>query len=378
MVPQIAVITGDDVLIDQFRTRRIQPVKITLGDLEGYARVSDAPRSIVIDLRGITQVPPAVPVFCRHHPAARVAFVVKALEPAFMLEAMRAGVSELIPEPITAQVLDDALRRLISEDGDETTGRLIAFVGAKGGVGTTMLAVNTAASLAKSAKNEILLADMHIGFGDAAIMLGVEPRFSVVNALENSHKVDASFFEGLVEKTSSGVHLLASGSDSHGPPVDETRLRALLDAAVRAYKVTVVDMPRNDGAALNALDAAAKIAVVTTHELSSLRHAGQLADRLRQRYGSSRIVVVLNRADRNSTISDTDLERAVGGAVVHRLPSDYRTVIDALNSGEPYVIEAQGRLTIAQRSLAADLAGEPKERTERPSGGLTRLMLRRT
>jgi MinD-like ATPase involved in chromosome partitioning or flagellar assembly len=68
----------------------------------------------------------------------------------------------------------------------------------------------------------------------------------------------------------------------------------------------------------------------------------------------------------------------VGGAVVHRLPSDYRTVIDALNSGEPYVIEAQGRLTIAQRSLAADLAGEPKERPERPSGGLTRLMLRRT
>ena len=377
-MPQIAVITGDDALLDQFRTRRVQPVKITLGDLEGYARASDAPRSVVIDLRGITQVPPAVPAFCRHHPTASVAFVVKSLEPAFMLEAMRAGVSELIPEPITAQVLDDALRRLMADDEDDSTGRLIAFVGAKGGVGTTTLAVNTAAALAKSARNEVLLADLHVGLGDAAIMLGVEPRFSVANALENAHKVDASFFEGLVEKTSSGVHLLGSGSDGHAPVVDESRLRALIDAAVRAYRITVVDVPRNDGAVLNALDAAAKIAVVTNHELASLRHAGQLADRLRQRYGGSRIVVVLNRADRNSTISDSDLERAVGGAVSHRLPSDYRTVIDALNSGEPFVVEAQGRLAAAQRSLAADLAGELKERPSRPSGGLTRLMLRRT
>ena len=375
---QIAVITGDDALIDQFRARRVQPVKITFGDLEGFARISEAPRSVVIDLRGSTQISPTVGLFCRHHPAARVAFVVKTLDPAFMLEAMRAGVSEIIPEPITAQGLDEALRRLTAEDVEESIGRVIGFVGAKGGVGTTTLAVNTAASLAKSAKNDVLLADLHIGLGDAAILLGVEPRFSIVDALENAHKVDASFFEGLVEKTTSGVHLLASGSDSRGQSVDESRLRALLDAAVRAYKITVVDVPRNDVAILNALDAAARIAVVTTHELGSLRHAGQLADRLRQRYGGSRITIVLNRTDRNSTISDADLERAVGGAVGHRIPSDYRTAIDALNNGEPFVIDAQSRLTPAQRSLAADLAGEPRAREDRAATGLTRLMLRRT
>jgi pilus assembly protein CpaE len=125
----------------------------------------------------------------------------KSLDPTLMLEAMRAGVTECIAEPITGQVLEDALGRLLAEEIAEPAGQVYAFIGAKGGVGTSTLAVNTAVSLARVQKAEALLIDLHAGYGDDALLLGTEPRFSVVDALDNVHKVDASFFSGIIEKT---------------------------------------------------------------------------------------------------------------------------------------------------------------------------------
>jgi pilus assembly protein CpaE len=375
-VTQIAIITDDDSLVDQFRARRVTPVRITLSELEACG-IDDAPRAVVVDLRRSGHLPSAVPVFCRLHPSARVALVVKALEPAFMLEAMRAGASECIPEPISPQALDDALRRMLADAATEGSGQLIALVGAKGGVGTTTLAVNTAAALAKVSGGDVLLVDVNIGRGDAALLLGADPRFSTADALENVHKVDASFLSGVVEKTASGVHLLSSGTDRLLPAIDEDRLRALLDMAARTYRVTVLDVPRADPAILNTLDMATRLGVVTTQELASLRHAGPLADSLRQRYGAARVTVILNRGDRDSVIPHADVERATGGSVTHRIPSDYRAATEAVNAGRPFVLETQNRLSAVCRTLARDLAGLSKERTARQSNVLTRFVLRR-
>ena len=373
---QIAIITDDNSLIDQFRAHRVTPVPITLGELEA-CDATDAPKAVVVDLRRSGHLPSAVPAFCRLHPTARVALVVKALEPAFMLEAMRAGASECIPEPITAQVVDDALRRMLADVTTESSGQVIAFVGAKGGVGTTTLAVNSAAALAKSANGDVLLVDLNIGRGDAALLLGAEPRFSIVDALENVHKVDASFFAGVVEKTPSGVHLLSSGTDRLQPAIAEHRLRVLLEAAARTYRVTVLDVPRFDAAVLNTLDVATRIAVITTQELASLRHAGSLSDSVRQRYGDARVTVILNRGDRDAMITHADVERTTGVSVTHRIPSEYRAAIEAVNAGRPLVLESQNRLATACRTLARDLAGLSKERTARQSSVLTRFVLRR-
>jgi pilus assembly protein CpaE len=333
---------------------------------------------VIVDNRENHRRPAAVAVFCRQHQTARLAVVVRALEPVFLRDAMRAGVTECIPEPISSQVLDEALRRMLADGPADSSGQLIAFVGAKGGVGTTTLAVNTAAALAKNSKEDVLLIDLNIGLGDTSLLLGVEPRFSVADALENVHKVDASFFEGIVEKAASGVHLLGSGADNLRTFVDEARLRTLLEAVTRAYPVTVLDVSRSDAGLLNALDLATKLAVVTTHDLASLRQGGRLVDRLRQRYGGTRVSVILNRTDRSSTIADADVERAVGGHVEHRLPSDYRTATEALNAGRPFVLESQKGLASACRTLALDLAGVVKERKERPPSVLTRFVLRRT
>lgn len=373
----IAIISGDERLVEQLRACGADPARFAPSDLDGSPRLRQAPPALVLDIRRSAEVPAGLAAFCRQHPACRVAVVMTTLDPALMLEAMRAGVSECIAEPITGQVLEEALRRLVALEPPATAGQVIAFIGAKGGVGTTTLAVNTAAALARATKADVLLIDLHIGHGDAALYLGAEPRFSVGDALANVHKVDASFFAGLVERSVPGVSLLSSGTDQSPNGTDEGRLRQLLDAAGRMYGVTVLDVPRFDPASLNTLDAATTIVVVTTQELASLRSASHVAETLRQRYGSSRVKVLLNRVDRESMIAQGDVERAAGGPVAHRIPSDYRAAVEALNAGRPLVLDGDSRIGASMSAVARDLAGVAKERTKKQTGMLTRFVLRR-
>jgi Flp pilus assembly CpaE family ATPase len=140
------------------------------------------------------------------------------------------------------------------------------------------------------------------------------------------------------------VHLLGAGTKPLRGATDEARVRALIEAAARTYRTTVLDVPRVDAAILNTLDAVGKLVVVTTQELGALRAAGVLAEQLRQRYGSGRVEVVLNRADRHSMITHADVERAAGDSVTHLIPSCYREAIEALNSGRPSALEPGSRL----------------------------------
>ena len=373
---QIAILTTDPKLDDMLRASGLKSRRIDGAELAAYASSSDAPQVLVADMRGRDQLPPGLAPFRRQHPGAGVVLVVSTLDPRLMLEGMRAGVNECVAEPMTAKSLEDAVRRVLTNAVSEPSGQVFVFVGAKGGVGTSTLAVNTAAALGRIAHGHVLLMDLHTGGGDAAVFLGVEPRFSILDAMENIHRIDESFFSGIVEKTDMGVHLLASSSRIAGP-IDGRRMRTLLETAAQTYKMTVLDVPRSDALMLDALDVASTIVVVTSQEIASLRHAATMAETLRHRFGATRVKVVINRFQRDAVIAHADIERAIGGPVKHMIPSDYRSALDALNAGRPVVLDKDGRLGSAFQAFARDLAGVVKERAERQGGMLARLAWRR-
>lgn len=366
---QIAILTTDDRLVELLRASGLKAGRIDATELAAYARAAEAPQVLVVDARGRDQLPNGLSAFRRQHAGAGAVLVVSSLDPRLMLEAMRAGVTECVAEPLTPQVLDEAVRRVLTHT-TEPAGQVFAFVGAKGGVGTTTMAVNTAAALGRVAKGEVLLIDMHMGHGDGAVFLGVEPRFSVVDALENIHRMDESFFAGVVEKCEAGVHLLASSHKPRHVAIDAGKIRALLEAASRMYRTTVLDVPRSDMTILDSLDATTTAVVVTSQEIASLRNAAHMAETLRSRYGSGRVKVAINRFHRDSVIAHADIERAVGGAVEHMIPSDYRSAIEALNAGRPLAMDRDNKLGQALQRFARDLAGVPKEKVERSSGVL--------
>lgn len=373
---EVVLLSKDARLEEALRAARFKTVTLASGNLAEQVR--SAPSALVVDVRGQHQLPSGLAAFCKQHPETGVVLVASTLEPGLMLEAMRAGVNECVSEPITAQSIEEAVRRVMTDGTAEKLGRVFAFVGAKGGVGTTTLAVNTAATLARAATNSVLLIDLQHGHGDAAIFLGVEPRYSVLDALENVHRVDETFFGGLVEKTKAGIELLGSSDRLLAGGVDAQRMHALLDFAIRQYRYTVLDVPRADVAMLDVLETVETIVLVSSQELSSLRSAGRLAHTLRARYGASRVKTVLNRFDQRGEIAHRDVERVIGDSVKHLLPSDYRVAIDAMSRGRPLVLD-HGRLSQAFRALATDLSGIQQKRTTtaQPTGFLGRLANRR-
>jgi pilus assembly protein CpaE len=339
------------------------------------ASLGAAPAALLLDVRGLPQLPAALTLFRRDYATAPIVLITSSLDGQLMLEAMRAGVSECVVEPLTSQAMDAALRRVIKDSG-ATVCQVFAFVGAKGGVGTTTLAVNTAATLGKNNKEDALMIDLHHSHGDAAVFLGAEPRFSVIDALENSHRLDDALFRSLVEPTKVGIDLLASSDRVLHAAVDSARTRALIEFATRRYKFVVLDVPRSDVSVLDALEGVTSLILVASQEIGALRSAARMAQTFGHRYGLSRVKFVVNRFDGRADIGQDEIEKVVGMSA-HTLPSDYRTAVDALNAGRPIVLDKDARIGRAFRSFASDLAGLAKAPREVRGGMLSRLALRR-
>jgi pilus assembly protein CpaE len=322
------------------------------------------PNVLVLDVRGHAHLPAALPILKRHHPSTGVLIVADRLEPALLLEAMRVGVTEVVAAPLVAHDIEAAINRLAVQRSVTTdTGMALAFVGAKGGVGTTTVAVNVAATLARLVPGSTLLMDLHVANGDAAVFLGAEPRFSIVDALENTHRLDEAFFRNLIVKTKAGVDLLAASERMMTSPLDVRRIRTLLDMAERHYRYVILDIPRWDAAVLDSLEGVRQVVIVTNQELAAVRSASRMAATLRQRHGKDKLTVVISRPDRHAAIAHEDVERAVGVKVKHTFPGDYRRALEALNKGRPLALENNHELSGALERLARSLAGLEKPAT---------------
>jgi pilus assembly protein CpaE len=376
-VSQVSFVSNDERLPEIFKTCGLKATRLTEAEARTLGKTAEAPAVLVLDVRPHHQLAPWVNEVQKKQPGLAIVVIVATLDARFILEAMRAGIKECLPEPISPQALDETIRRLVVGEQRDRAGQVVAFVGAKGGVGTTTLAVNTAAALAKTAGSPPLLIDLHVARGDAALLMGAEPRFSVLDAFENLHKVDESFLSGLIEKTQCGAHVLASTARPVNVATSPTATRTLLELAARRYRVTVLDVPRTDPAMLEALDPATVITVVTSQELSAVRGAAATIATLRQRYGSQRLRVVINRYDKNGPVSTKDIAKVIGEPVSCLIPSDYRVAAEAINVGRPIVSE-DGRLAKAMRAAAAELLNTGAAKAAPQSAGmLGRLAWRR-
>lgn len=381
--PHVTVVGARDRDVESsLSSAGIRVTTLSGSDLTALAHPSGRPQPVVmVDLRDSRTLPASIAPLTRNHPSCAVVLLVSALEPALMLDAMRAGVTEIVPEPFTREALEAAIGRVwAATDHPPASGQVLAVVGAKGGVGATTIAVSLAAVLAKEGSGETLLIDLHLAHGDAAALLALQPRHSVVDALENTQRLDESLFRGMVIQAKKGFDLLAS-SDRNvvGSPAAD-RVRALVEFAARTYRYVVLDVPRNDLTMLDGLEGAHRLVVVANQEITTIRGATRLVETLGHRYGKDRLTLVLNRFDKSSEITVQDIEKVVGLPVGHRVPNDYRAAVLALNQGQPLAYTDGHKVAGTLKAMARDLGGVATTPSEpAPSGGLLgRLALRRT
>ena len=352
------------------RAAGLRVIVASLTDLQRMVHPgAKVPSVVVFDLRGAAGLPAALPQLKREHPGTGVVIVAGKLDPALMLEAMRAGVTEWVTAPIDEQELLAAVQRVGGSTAEHAKGEVFAVIGGKGGVGSTTVSVNVATTLATIGST--LLIDLHPSCGDAALFLGCDVKFSFIDALENAHKLDEVFLKGIVTKTKSGPDLLASPERMAALRIEEQRIRTLIECAQRCYRYVVLDVPRATLGLEHTFSLASAITVVATQELAAIRGAARTAAVLRERYGAPRVRIVINRYDKAAEIASTDLEHAVGDRVGHKFPSNYRLAIEALNKGRPVVVDNHNKLAAAFVSYARSLAQvSTSESNEDRSAGL--------
>ena len=349
------------------------------------ARDGTSPDFIIVDIR--TDQSGGMATIERLHASnaqAGIFAVAQAADPELILQAMRAGANEFFAWPPPDETFHGAIRRTAARretaQGARPAATTLVFFGAKGGAGTTTVAVNCGVELARLGKRATVIVDLKPGLGEVGLFLGVRPRFSVLDAIDNLHRLDREFLRELVTKHKSGLEILA-GSEQFDRPgaADGGAIEELFRLLTRQYEYIVVDAGSQISACtVAALFAADTMYLVANPDVPSVRNAQRLLDRVRQLGAAGdRIRFLLNRAAEPFPIPRKQIEGAVGHPIHHTFPSDYKAVSTALNSGVPLTLSGASDIASQFESfirgvLEIDAAATPNA-DKRPRTGLERL-----
>jgi pilus assembly protein CpaE len=201
--------------------------------------------------------------------------------------------------------------------------------------------VNCGVEIARLSKKATVILDLKPGLGEVSLFLGVRPRYSILDAIDNLHRLDREFLRELVLKHKSGLEILA-GSDQFDRPgaQDAGALEELFRILAKQYEYIVVDAGSQvNSCTVAALYTADQMFLVANPDVPSIRNAQRLLDRVRQLGAcGDRVRFLLNRAAEPYPIPPKQIEGALGHPIHHTFPSDYKTVSTALNSGVPLAL----------------------------------------
>jgi pilus assembly protein CpaE len=358
-------------------------------ELGRMLRSGGIPVGVLEDQRVQGHVPDLAVVDIRHDPASGMAaierqrgavpnvaiFAVAASsDPDLILQAMRAGANEFFTWPPADEAFHAAVRRTATRrESTQSSARppsaTLVFFGAKGGAGTTTVAVNCAVELARLTKRATIIVDLKACLGEVALFLGVRPRFTVLDAIENLHRLDRDFLKELVVRHKSGLEILAASEQFDRPNgQDAGAIEELFRVLSRSHDFVVVDAGNSiNSCSLAALYAADQIFLVTNPDVPSVRNAQRLVERVRQLGASAeRIRVVLNRFAEALMIGPRQIETALGYSIHHMFGSDYKTVSTALNSGVPLALTNHTELAAQFDSFTRQIIGAGAEQADEP------------
>jgi pilus assembly protein CpaE len=304
-------------------------------------------------------------------PSTEIFLTAPRTEPEVLLEALRAGVKEFIPQPINRAELEDAFNRFKERHKDrppETTkrGKLINIIGSKGGVGATTVAVNLAMSLLQSHENKsVVLVDLNPQFGDAALFLDVEPAHTLGDIAKNLERLDETFLRGILSQHPSGLYLLPSVNtvEEIGSLTAESAEKTLA-LLQESFDYIIVDS--GDSLAdttLAVLNMSPTLLLVSTLTVPALRSTKRLLDIFSHvGYPRENVEIIVNRFQKRTEVSLKDMEDLLGKEVFWKIPNDYFATMEAINKGKPLsTIARRAEITKSFHKLAIALSTDKKE-----------------
>jgi pilus assembly protein CpaE len=291
-----------------------------------------------------------------------------------LMDAMRCGVQEFIAKPVQAEALRLVLSRF--QEGlpqKRASEKLIVLMGAKGGVGTTTVAVNLGAQLCTFAKKRTVLLDFARPLGNAHLLLDLHPRFGVRDALDNLDRLDSHFFAGLLTKHKTNLELLGGSlHPEEWQTIPVAPLERVVNVAQTEFDTVLMDLGTQFSSEWSAiLQSARMILLVTETNVPAL---WTLDRRMQALVGigvtMDRIRVIVNRWHKGDEETLKTLQNENKYSVLTHLPNDYRKASTAFNLGVPLMENHDNVLTNRYRQLASQLTGI-KVQSEYKKGALS-------
>jgi len=324
-------------------TARLRPTALIIN----FAQIGDPGLKLV---QSVTTECPKSAVICASRDAS----------PDLILRSLRVGARDFIRLPILEEDLVTVFERTSqfsneTADSDHKRGRAIAVFSSKGGCGCSLIATN----LAMLQTEPTALVDLNLQSGDLELLLGLKPKFSLADVVENRDRLDDALLTSYLTQRSKNVSLLAAPLTAESAEDIEPRhIYEIMELLRQRFDSVIIDTPHSfDAVTISALDHADIILMVLTleiHAIRSTRRALEIFDRLG--YPRKKIRLVVNRWSKTNELDQKQVEGFLGERVIGFIQSDYRAAVNSINLGQPLVESAPtSRVTADLRAIAAKL-----------------------
>ncbi len=314
------------------------------------------------------------------HPDMAIIVACTQQTPDFLMQAMRAGVREVLPTPIDSNALQSAVRRLDEKRNfsARSLGKVLAFISCKGGSGATFLAANLGYALAAAEGKKVALFDFNLQFGDASLFVSDQrPAASVASVAQQIHRLDQSLLISSMVQVTPNFHVLAAPEDpTQANDVHPEHVDALLRLARQHYDFVLLDIGRSlDAVSVRALDQADMIFPILQATLPYIRDGKRLLQVFRSLdYRKDKIHLIVNRHTNNGDIRLRDCEQAYGMEMYRTIPNHYEAAAASVNQGVPILqLQRASPISKALQELARTLAGDNSTESR---GWLSRILQR--
>lgn len=420
MADKITVLIVDDIPETRENVRKLLMFEkdITVVDAagsgnEGIKLAAQYQPDVVLmdinmpDIDGIT----AVETIIQQTPATQVVMMSVQSEAGYMQRAMEAGARGYLTKPFTGDELVSTVRR-VHKVGQarmpamaapvagapvagapaaagaprSRRGHVVAVVGSKGGVGTSVVTVNLALAL-HGAGYKVAIMDTSLEFSNVGVLLNLQASRNIGDLVKVANEIDAELIENILTPHPSGVKvMLAPASPEMAELVTAELLKSVLHELSASFDFVVIDTPKSlHERVLTILDEAERIVLLSMPDIPTLKNTRDLFGVLDAlKYPASKMVFVLNKMDRRAGITAKDVSDNLKHPVAVEIPLDEAIVMSSINRGIPFVADQRAKpvaRAIVQLAelLVHDLTAvpEPAAPTSTPADDATRSRLGR-
>ena len=285
--------------------------------------------------------------------------------PQLLLEAMRSGVQDFIAKPVDEAALRDLLQRLEKDLHSKerefvANDKLIVIMGAKGGVGTTTVAVNLGVQLATSARKRTVLLDFARPLGNAHLLLDLHHRLGLRDSLENLDRLDSHFLAGLLTTHKTKLKLLGGATQpEEWQGIDVAALDRVVNVAQNSFDTVLVDMGSQFSSEWNTILRMARLILIVAE--ANVPSLWTLERRLMALKGfgieANRARIIINRWHKGDDEILKSIEKQISQPVFASFPNDFRKASQAMNLGTPLQENHNNILNDRYRQVASQLVG---------------------